>query len=56
LTPISSAEYPSIARRPQYSVLSNDKLERVFGLRLPDWRDQLRLALADYLNPADLTT
>lgn len=56
LTPISSAEYPSVARRPQYSVLSNDKLERVFGLRLPDWRDQLRLALADYLNPADLTT
>ena len=38
LKPIASADYPSPARRPAYSVLSNAKLERDFGLRLPDWR------------------
>ena len=38
LKPIASAQYPSAARRPLYSVLSNAKLEKDFGLRLPDWR------------------
>jgi dTDP-4-dehydrorhamnose reductase len=38
LTPISSADYPAQARRPAYSLLSNAKLEREFGVRLPDWR------------------
>ena len=38
LTPIPSADYPSPARRPKYSVLSNAKLERDFGVRLPDWQ------------------
>jgi len=38
LIPISAAAYPARARRPGYSVLSNAKLERDFGLRLPDWR------------------
>jgi dTDP-4-dehydrorhamnose reductase len=38
LTPVASTEFPSPARRPLYSVLSGAKLERDFGLRLPDWR------------------
>ena len=38
LTPIPSADYPSPARRPKYSVLSHVKLEREFGVRLPDCR------------------
>ena len=38
LTPIPSTDYPSPARRPKYSVLSHVKLEREFGVRLPDWR------------------
>lgn len=40
--PITSAEYPTPAVRPAYSVMSCAKLERVFGLRLPDWRDSLQ--------------
>ena len=47
VTPISSEQYPTPARRPGNSVLSNRKLEATFGLRLPDWRDLLRLALQD---------
>jgi dTDP-4-dehydrorhamnose reductase len=32
-------------RRPGYSVLSNDKLARVFGVRLPHWEEALRQCL-----------
>jgi len=42
---IASAEYPTPTRRPAYSVMSTAKLERVFGLQLPDWHDSLRLVL-----------
>ena len=42
---ISSAEYPTPTKRPAYSVMSAAKLERVFGLRLPDWQDSLRQVL-----------
>jgi dTDP-4-dehydrorhamnose reductase len=48
LTPIPTSEYPTPAKRPAYSVLSGDKLERAFGVRMPEWREQLRLALEDY--------
>jgi dTDP-4-dehydrorhamnose reductase len=42
---IASAEYPTPTQRPAYSVMSTAKLERVFGLRLPDWQDSLRQVL-----------
>jgi dTDP-4-dehydrorhamnose reductase len=42
---ITTAEYPTPARRPAWSVLSCEKLERTFGLRLPGWADMLDLAL-----------
>lgn len=45
LHPIPSADYPTPATRPLNSRLDNDKLERVFGLRLPDWRQALRLCM-----------
>lgn len=47
VTPITTAEYPTPARRPANSVLDNARLAERFGLALPDWRTQLALALAD---------
>ncbi len=44
---ISTAEYPTPTRRPAYSVLACDKLERTFGLRLPHWEDSLRQVLEE---------
>ncbi len=38
---ITSAEYPTPTKRPAYSVLSCEKLQRTFGLKLPDWKDSL---------------
>jgi dTDP-4-dehydrorhamnose reductase len=43
--PITTAHYPTPARRPAYSVLSGDKLERTFGLRLPPWEESLGLVM-----------
>jgi len=42
---ISSSEFPTPTKRPPYSVMSGAKLERIFGLKLPDWRESLRLVL-----------
>jgi dTDP-4-dehydrorhamnose reductase len=35
--PISTAQYPTAARRPENSRLDCQKLERLYGLRMPDW-------------------
>ena len=43
---ITTREYPTPARRPANSVLSNEKLVATFGARLPDWRAGLRETLS----------
>ena len=44
IVPISTAEFGAPAVRPLYSVLSNEKVAKVFGVHMPGWREQLRLA------------
>jgi dTDP-4-dehydrorhamnose reductase len=46
LKAISTAEYPTPAHRPANSVLSNEKLQRSFGISLPAWDQALALCLA----------
>lgn len=41
VTPITTAEYPTPARRPRYSVLSNERLVRTFGVERPNWMASL---------------
>jgi len=43
LTPISTTEYPTLATRPRYSVMSNSRLKSKFGLQLPEWNYGLGL-------------
>lgn len=44
---IPSAEYPTPAKRPKNSVLSNAKLYSMFGVKLPDWESALAQILQD---------
>jgi dTDP-4-dehydrorhamnose reductase len=45
-TAIPTEAYPTPARRPAYSVLSNSHLKESFGLELPAWSLQLRTVFA----------
>jgi dTDP-4-dehydrorhamnose reductase len=45
LTPITSAEYPTTARRPANSRLNCTKLADVYGIKLPHWLDSLTICL-----------
>jgi len=50
IAPITTPDYPLPARRPANSRLDTTKLQRVFGLALPDWRVGVRRALDEMLN------
>ncbi len=45
LQAITTAEYPTPARRPKNSCLDSSKAERTFGVRLPSWRSSLEACL-----------
>lgn len=36
---ITTADYPTAARRPAYAVLDTGKIAAAYGIRLPPWRD-----------------
>jgi dTDP-4-dehydrorhamnose reductase len=41
ILPITTTDYPTPARRPSYSLLSNSRLRERFGIDLRDWRASL---------------
>jgi dTDP-4-dehydrorhamnose reductase len=45
LTRITTADYPTPAKRPAYSVLDCGKIAHVFGIAQPDWRVSLAKVL-----------
>ncbi|HVP99624.1 MAG TPA: dTDP-4-dehydrorhamnose reductase [Roseiarcus sp.] len=47
--PIATADYPTPALRPANSRLDNEKLGRVYGLRLPEWRQSVAVCCARLL-------
>ena len=42
VTPISTAQYPTRAVRPKFSVMDKTKIKAVFGITIPYWRDSLK--------------
>ncbi len=48
ILPIPTKDYPTAARRPVYSVLSNNRLAHTFSLQLSDWRAQLNSVFEVY--------
>ena len=45
VNPISTAQYPTAATRPAYSVLDTTKIKETFGVAVPDWEDSLKRCL-----------
>lgn len=45
VNPISTAEYPTPASRPPFSVLDKRKIKAAFGLEIPYWRVSLAVCL-----------
>ena len=46
ISPITSADYPTVARRPPYSLLDKRDTERLLGVTAHHWRRALRETLA----------
>ena len=55
LVPITTAEYPTPARRPLNSVLSCEKLKASFGISMPNWEDSLNEVLNAYASASTKT-
>jgi dTDP-4-dehydrorhamnose reductase len=51
LTAITSAEFPAAARRPSYSVLSTEKIEKTFSIQGVGWHDALRAVCDEFRFP-----
>jgi len=46
--PILSADYPTTAMRPFYSVLDTQEFEKKFSTTLPTWRDGMKKAVREF--------
>ena len=46
VNPITTAQYPTAAKRPAYSVLDTAKIAATFSVAIPDWKDSLEKCLA----------
>jgi len=53
LTPITTADYPTAARRPANSRLDCTKLARLYGVKLPSWREALPICLGALTKEVD---
>lgn len=41
VNPIPTAEYPTPAKRPAYSVLDNSRIQKTFNVRIKNWKESL---------------
>ena len=45
VNPIPALQYPTPAKRPQYSVMDTTKIRQTFNLAIPEWKDSLEKCL-----------
>lgn len=49
VSPITTAEYPTKAARPHYSVLNKDKIKETFKIKIPKWEDSLSVCIQELI-------
>lgn len=42
---ITTDQYPTPAKRPQYSVMDKTKMQRTFGIEIKDWKESLKICI-----------
>lgn len=42
VNPIETKDYPTLAKRPHYSLLNKAKIKAEFGLQIPHWKESLK--------------
>lgn len=47
INPIESKEYPTLAKRPHYSLLNKSKIKYDFNISIPYWKDSLDVCLRE---------
>jgi len=48
--PIESHQYPTLAKRPGFSVLNKSKIKKTYGIEVPHWRESLQKCIIKLLN------
>jgi dTDP-4-dehydrorhamnose reductase len=43
--PITTAQFPTPAKRPKYSVFNKNKIQQVYGIHINDWKQSLKACL-----------
>lgn len=46
VSPVTTAQYPTPARRPHYSLLDKGLIKATYGITIPEWRHSLALCIA----------
>ncbi len=50
IIPVTTAEYPTAAQRPSFSLLDKSKIRRDYGVAVPLWTDSLETCLSKFNN------
>ena len=46
VNPVDSTQYPTPAKRPKYSVMDTAKIQQLFNIEIPYWKDSLEKCIA----------
>jgi dTDP-4-dehydrorhamnose reductase len=44
--PIETAQYPTPAKRPHYSLLNKAKIKSIYSVKVPEWKESLQTCIA----------
>ncbi|MDP2088747.1 MAG: dTDP-4-dehydrorhamnose reductase [Flavobacteriaceae bacterium] len=53
VNPIKTAQYPTVAKRPHYSILNKSKIKETFSITIPHWKKSLKECLNKLDNKND---